>query len=47
MGNVDGVLFFGELTFHHDGGNQPILPKEWDKKLGMELNLEKKITSLI
>ena len=38
--DVDGALFFGELTFHHDGGNQPILPKEWDKKLGMELNLE-------
>ncbi|MGB5666393.1 MAG: ATP-grasp fold amidoligase family protein, partial [Maribacter sp.] len=38
--DVDGVLFFGELTFHHDGGNQPILPKEWDLKLGMELNLD-------
>lgn len=39
--DVDGQLFFGELTFHHDGGNQPILPKEWDLKLGSEVNLSK------
>ena len=37
--DVDGKLYFGELTFHHDGGNQPILPKEWDEKLGKELIL--------
>lgn len=37
--DVDGKLFFGELTFHHDGGNQPILPKVWDEKLGARLLL--------
>jgi hypothetical protein len=37
--DVDGILYFGELTFHHDSGNTPILPKEWDKKLGDRLKL--------
>ncbi len=37
--DVDGTLYFGELTFHHDGGFRPILPKIWDKKLGSELKL--------
>lgn len=37
--DVNKKLFFGELTFHHDGGNQPILPKIWDVKLGQELKL--------
>jgi len=37
--DVDGVLYFGELTFHHDSGNTPILPEEWDKKLGDKLIL--------
>lgn len=35
--NLDGVLFFGEITFHHSGGRCPILPKEWDAILGNEL----------
>ncbi len=38
--DVDGKLYFGELTFHHDGGNQKILPEIWDKKLGSELILK-------
>jgi hypothetical protein len=37
--DVDGILYFGELTFHHDSGNTPILPEEWDKKLGDKLIL--------
>lgn len=37
--DVDGQLFFGELTFHHDGGMQPILPKIWDERLGSEVKL--------
>ncbi|EAR01091.1 ATP-grasp fold amidoligase family protein [Maribacter sp. HTCC2170] len=37
--DVDGQLYFGELTFHHDGGMQPILPKTWDAKLGAEVIL--------
>ena len=39
--DVDGKLFFGEITFHHDGGNKPIEPKEWDYKLGEKLVLKK------
>ena len=38
--DMDGKLFFGELTFHHDGGNRPITPKEWDLKLGNKLKLD-------
>lgn len=37
--DMDGQLYFGELTFHHDGGNQKILPEIWDKKLGDLLRL--------
>ena len=32
-------LYFGELTFHHNGGTRPILPTEWDTYLGNELKL--------
>ena len=38
--DINDSLFFGELTFHHDGGNQPILPSIWDEKLGKELKLD-------
>jgi hypothetical protein len=37
--DLDGQLFFGELTFHHDGGYRPIEPPEWDLKLGGKLML--------
>ena len=37
---VNGSLYFGELTFHPDSGFSPILPPEWDKKLGELLNLK-------
>lgn len=37
--DVEDRLYFGELTFHHDGGYRPILPKEWDLKLGNELRI--------
>lgn len=38
--DLDGQLFFGELTFHHDSGNRPITPNEWDLKLGEKLKLD-------
>lgn len=38
--DVDGALYFGEITFHHNGGTQPILPEKYDLKLGEELNVE-------
>ena len=37
--DVDGKLYFGEITFHHDGGFRPIIPEIWDRKLGDELKL--------
>ncbi len=37
--DVDGKLYFGELTFHHDGGTKPILPEKWDFKLGEQLKI--------
>ena len=36
---LENNIYFGELTFHHDGGFMPILPKEWDHKLGDKLIL--------
>ncbi|WP_319500559.1 ATP-grasp fold amidoligase family protein [uncultured Draconibacterium sp.] len=36
---VDNWIYFGELSFHHDGGLHPIWPKEWDYKLGQLLKL--------
>lgn len=39
--DVDGELFFGEITFHHDGGFRPIHPKIWDLKLGEKLIIKK------
>ncbi|WP_276166278.1 ATP-grasp fold amidoligase family protein [Zobellia alginiliquefaciens] len=37
--DVDSQLYFGEMTFHHDGGTNPIIPEIWDLKLGQELKL--------
>lgn len=37
---VGDRIYFGEITFHHDGGNRPILPREWDLKLGQKLDLK-------
>lgn len=37
---IDGKIYFGEFTFHHDGGFVPFIPKEWDYKLGAMINLE-------
>lgn len=33
-------FYFGELTFHHDSGYVPILPKEWDLLFGEKLILK-------
>lgn len=33
-------LYFGELTFHHNGGHRPIYPESWDLKLGQDLNIK-------
>ncbi len=37
--NINGKIYFGELTFFHFGGTVPFKPKEWDYKIGEWLNL--------
>ena len=32
--NVDGAIYFGEITFYHGGGCNNIQPEEWDLRLG-------------
>lgn len=36
---VNGRVFFGELTLYHFGGVVPFEPKEWDYRFGSYLNL--------
>lgn len=40
--NINGKVYFGELTFFHDAGFVPIEPEEWDYKIGSWLNLPEK-----
>ena len=37
--NTEGKIYFGELTFHPEGGFGPIAPDRWDKILGEHLIL--------
>ena len=32
--NVDGKIYFGEMTFTNGSGLDPIIPNEYDKVLG-------------
>lgn len=32
--NVNGRVYFGEMTFYHHGGMQPFYPAHWDKDFG-------------
>ncbi len=36
---VDGYIFFGELTFFHHGGWTPFTPQKWDYIFGQEIKL--------
>lgn len=38
---LDGKIYFGEITFHHDGGFACFKPKEYDTILGKQLNIYK------
>ena len=38
---VDGHLYFGELTFYHFSGFMPFEPKHWDRIFGDWLKLQK------
>lgn len=37
--NVDGKVYFGEITFYHGGGCNDIQPEEWDLKMGSWIDL--------
>lgn len=37
--NINGRVYFGEFTFHHDGGFVPFRPAKWNKILGDYINL--------
>lgn len=37
--DINGQVYFGELTFYHQSGFAPFYPKEWDLKLGQLLDL--------
>lgn len=36
---VDGKVYFGEMTFFHWSGHMPFEPEEWDYKFGSWINL--------
>ena len=38
--DINGWIYFGELTFFHFSGNVPFEPKEWDYIIGDWLNLK-------
>lgn len=37
--DINGQIYFGELTFFHFSGNVPFEPEEWDYKIGSWLKL--------
>ena len=37
--DINGQVYFGELTFYHQSGFAPFSPEEWDLKLGQPLDL--------
>lgn len=37
--DINGQIFFGEMTFFHWSGMVPFVPKEWDYKFGEWINL--------
>lgn len=40
---VNGKIYFGEITFFHWGGMKPFKPEEWDYKFGEWIKLPEKI----
>ncbi len=37
--NLDGKIYFGEMTFYHGGCCQHITPEEWDRRMGDWIDL--------
>lgn len=40
--DIDGDIYFGELTFFHHGGLTPFHPKDWDFKFGSWIDLKER-----
>ena len=40
--NIDGKIYFGELTFYHFAGLTPFKPRSWDYEFGKYFNLPEK-----
>lgn len=40
--NINGKVYFGELTFFHHGGIVPFTPKDWDYTFGSWITLPEK-----
>ena len=38
--NLDGKIYFGEITFHHGGGCNDIQPEEWAYKIGQWIPID-------
>ncbi len=36
---IDGKVYFGEITFFHNGGFMPFDPDSWDYEIGKWLKL--------
>ncbi len=41
--DINGKVYFGEMTFFHWGGMMPFEPEEWDLVFGNQIKLPKKI----
>ena len=37
---INGKVYFGEITFHHDGGYVPFQPIKWDEILGSWIDID-------
>ena len=40
--NINGRIYFGEITFFHMSGMKPFNPEEWDYKFGSWIELQEK-----
>ena len=45
MYQINGQIYFSELTFHPCSGMMPFKPQEWDQKLGEKITLNNKTKS--
>lgn len=37
--NLDGKIYFGEITFYHGGGCNEVKPEEWDYRIGSWIDI--------